>query len=159
MPVYSQSKPACLMFAFELQRRSEAGGCGIASIAAHPGVSRTDLLHNAPGRWSVAGVARTFLWSFSSQSRRARSPRSLPPSPRKQKPALITVRTDWVRRGYPALSKIPQREMDAAAASRLWDVSEELTGLRFEQRCHRPTKRRARVLLYPMIPTSALLEH
>ena len=46
MPVYSQSKLACLMFAIELQRRSEAGGWGVASIAAHPGISRTDLLHN-----------------------------------------------------------------------------------------------------------------
>ena len=62
MEAYSQSKLACLMFALELQRRSEAGNWGIASLAAHPGVSRTDLLHNAPGRWSATGMARTYLW-------------------------------------------------------------------------------------------------
>lgn len=45
---YAQSKLACLMFALELQRRSEAEGWGVASLAAHPGVSRTDLLLNAP---------------------------------------------------------------------------------------------------------------
>jgi NAD(P)-dependent dehydrogenase (short-subunit alcohol dehydrogenase family) len=56
MSAYSQSKLACLMFAFELQRRSDADGWGLRSIAAHPGISRTDLLHNAPGRGSWQGI-------------------------------------------------------------------------------------------------------
>ena len=50
LPVYSQSKLACLMFAFELQRRSAAGGWGVTSIAAHPGILRTTH--------PVAGVCR-----------------------------------------------------------------------------------------------------
>ncbi len=62
MPVYSQSKLACLMFALEFQRRSEEAGWGITSIAAHPGISRTDLLHNAPGRRSAQGLLRSLLW-------------------------------------------------------------------------------------------------
>jgi NAD(P)-dependent dehydrogenase (short-subunit alcohol dehydrogenase family) len=48
MPVYGQSKLACLMFALELQRRSDAAGWGVTSIAAHPGIARTELLFNAP---------------------------------------------------------------------------------------------------------------
>lgn len=62
MRLYAQSKLACLMFAFELQRRGEAAGWGVTSLAAHPGIARTELLHNAPGRWSGAGVARSLLW-------------------------------------------------------------------------------------------------
>ena len=62
MAVYSQSKLANLMFAFELQRRSDAAKWGITSVAAHPGIARTDLLHNAPGRFSVMGIARSLLW-------------------------------------------------------------------------------------------------
>lgn len=62
MDVYAQSKLACLMFALELDRRSTEGQWGIASMAAHPGISRTDLLHNAPGRWSIPGIARSLLW-------------------------------------------------------------------------------------------------
>ncbi|HVK79421.1 MAG TPA: SDR family oxidoreductase, partial [Verrucomicrobiae bacterium] len=62
MPTYSQSKLACLMFALELQRRSVAGGWGVRSFGAHPGIARTDLLHNAPGRGSAAGIARSALW-------------------------------------------------------------------------------------------------
>jgi NAD(P)-dependent dehydrogenase (short-subunit alcohol dehydrogenase family) len=40
---YQQSKLAMLMFARELQRHSDAGGWGITSLAAHPGLAATDL--------------------------------------------------------------------------------------------------------------------
>jgi len=40
---YGQSKRACLMFAFELQRRLIAAGYDTLSIAAHPGLSKTNL--------------------------------------------------------------------------------------------------------------------
>lgn len=133
MPVYSQSKLACLMFAFELQRRSEAGGWGIASIATHPGVSRTDLLHNAPGRWSVAGTARTFLWFlFQPVSQGALPTLFAATSPQAKAGAYYGPDRLGETRGYPALSKIPKQAMDAAAALRLWSISEDLTGLRFE---------------------------
>ncbi len=58
MVAYSQSKLACLMFALEVQRRSDAAGWGIQSIASHPGVSRTDLLVDRDG---AAGFARRYL--------------------------------------------------------------------------------------------------
>ncbi|MEP2951386.1 MAG: SDR family oxidoreductase, partial [Ekhidna sp.] len=61
MVAYGQSKLADLMFAFELQRQSDDNNWGITSIAAHPGVSRTNLLITGAGRWSVMGMARTFL--------------------------------------------------------------------------------------------------
>ncbi|MGK6317858.1 SDR family oxidoreductase, partial [Neorhizobium sp. DT-125] len=61
MPVYSQSKLACIMFAFELSRRSRAAGWGVESLAAHPGISRTDLLPNGAGRRSMAAWVRRFL--------------------------------------------------------------------------------------------------
>lgn len=40
---YGRSKLANLLFAFELQRRCEAAELDITSVAAHPGVSSTDL--------------------------------------------------------------------------------------------------------------------
>ena len=40
---YGQSKRACLMFAFELQRRLSADGYDTLSVAAHPGLSKTNL--------------------------------------------------------------------------------------------------------------------
>ncbi len=61
---YQQSKLAMLMFAIELQRRSDARGWGLMSNAAHPGYARTDLIPNGPGdkgafAWMSACSARS----------------------------------------------------------------------------------------------------
>ncbi len=47
---YRQSKLACLMFAYELQRRLEKTNLKTLSVAAHPGVSITDIGRHVP-RW------------------------------------------------------------------------------------------------------------
>ena len=52
MPVYSQSKLACLLFALELDRRSQQISWDMRSFAAHPGISRTNLWLNASGKYS-----------------------------------------------------------------------------------------------------------
>lgn len=132
MPVYSQSKLACLMFAFELQRRSDAFGWGVSSIAAHPGVSRTDLLHNSSGRWSAAGMARSLLWFlFQPASQGALPTLFAATSPVVQAGAYYGPDKMGETRGYPALSKVPAPALDEAAAARLWDVSELLTRTSF----------------------------
>ncbi len=132
MPVYSQSKLACLMFAFELQRRSEAAGWGIASIAAHPGISRTDLLHNAPGRRSLTGMARSLLWFLFQPAAQGALPTLFAATSSKAEPGGY-YGPDWLSetRGYPVLAKTPAQALNHAAAERLWQVSEALTGTRF----------------------------
>lgn len=132
MQAYGQSKLACLMFAFELQRRSEAGRWGVASIAAHPGISRTDLLHNAPGRWSAAGVARTLLWFlFQPASQGALPTLFAATSPEARGGAYYGPAKMNEMRGSPAAAKVPPRAEEPAAAERLWRVSEELTAVPF----------------------------
>jgi len=129
MPVYAQSKLACLMFAFELERRSVASGWGVASMAAHPGVSRTDLLHNAPGRRSAIGLTRSLLWFL------------FQPAAQGALPTLFAATAPQAKgggyygpdglgeiRGYPVPSKIPAQALDPIMAARLWEISEEMTG-------------------------------
>lgn len=133
MPAYCQSKLACLMFAFELQRRSTAGGWGISSIAAHPGVSRTDLLYNAAGRRSPGGITRSLLWFL------------FQPAPQGALPTLFAATAPSAKaggyygpdrlnetRGWPADAKAPPRALDTAAAAHLWTISERLTGTDFD---------------------------
>lgn len=48
MAAYSQSKLACLMFSYELQRRLAQAGKQTISVAAHPGISDTNLIKNTP---------------------------------------------------------------------------------------------------------------
>lgn len=132
MPVYSQSKLACLMFALELQRRSDVAGWGITSIAAHPGISRTDLLHNAPGRRSARGVLRSLLWFlFQPVAQGALPTLFAATSPDARKGEYYGPNKFGETRGLPTEAKIPPQALDADVARRLWEVSEEITGIRF----------------------------
>jgi NAD(P)-dependent dehydrogenase (short-subunit alcohol dehydrogenase family) len=132
MKAYGQSKLACLLFAFEMQRRAEANRWGITSIAAHPGISRTDLLHNAPGRWSGAGIARSLLWFlFQPASQGALPTLYAATSPDAKGGAYYGPDKLGETRGSPAPAKVPPRAEDAAAAQRLWHASEQLTRVAF----------------------------
>ncbi len=132
MPAYSQSKIACLMFAFELQRRSEASGWGITSIAAHPGISRTDLLHNAPGRGSLNSLARTYLWFLFQPAARGALPTLFAATAPEARPGgYYGPNRMGEMRGYPASAKVPPQAGDRATAAQLWQVSEDMTGVRF----------------------------
>lgn len=132
MTVYSQSKLACLMFALELQRRSEAKGWGVASLAAHPGIARTDLLHNAPGRRSAMGMARSLLWFLFQPAWQGALPTLFAgTSPRAEPGAYYGPDSLGEARGYPAVAKTPPQALDRAAGERLWQMSEALTGADF----------------------------
>ena len=132
MRAYSQSKLACLMFAFELQRRSAAAGWGVASLAAHPGISRTDLLHNAPGRWSLSGLARTLLWfMFQPAAQGALPTLYAATAPDAEGGTYYGPDALGEMRGFPARAAIPPQALDGAVAERLWGASERLAGVGF----------------------------
>jgi NAD(P)-dependent dehydrogenase (short-subunit alcohol dehydrogenase family) len=132
MPVYAQSKLACLIFAFELQRRSDAGGWGISSIASHPGVSRTDLLLNGPGPTSVQGLVRSYLpFLFQPAARGALPTLFAATAPEAEAGGYYGPDGIGGIRGYPAVAKTPPQALDLDVAAHLWDVSEELTGVQF----------------------------
>ncbi len=132
MRAYAQSKLACLLFAFELHRRSTTAGWGITSIAAHPGISRTDLLTNAPGERSAQGLARTWLWFlFQPAAQGALPTLYAATSPQATPGAYYGPDKFGETRGYPALAKMPIQARDTTVAARLWEVSEQLTGVGF----------------------------
>ncbi len=132
MVAYSQTKLACLMFGFELQRRSDANGWGVASMAAHPGVARTELVVNGMGDASPAGLARRYLSVL------------FQPVPLGALPTLMAATDPHAKRGgyygpqglfeirgRPGEASAPARSLDLAVARRLWEVSEQLGGIRF----------------------------
>src|SRR4029077_19841861 len=63
---YGQSKLACLIFALELQRRSDAASWNLISNAAHPGFSRTNLFASGPG--GLISLATNFAAPLFGQS-------------------------------------------------------------------------------------------
>ena len=126
---YGQAKLANLMFTYELQRRLAVHGTTIA-VAAHPGVSNTELARNTP---ALIRVPVTWLAPLISQ--------------KPEMGALPTLRaaTDLAVvggqyygpgnrgevRGYPKLVESSDDSHDIAVQQRLWTVSEELTGVTF----------------------------
>lgn len=132
MPVYSQSKLACLMFAFELQRLSEEAGWGVTSIAAHPGISRTDLLHNGPGRRSAQGLLRSFIWFlFQPVAQGALPTLFAATSPKARGGGYYGPDKLGETRGHPTEAQIPQQAMEKHVAHKLWEISEKLTRISF----------------------------
>ena len=132
---YCQSKLAMLMFALELQRRSDAAGWGLMSNAAHPGYARTDLIANGPG-------ASGLLWQLSKSLQplvsHSAAEGALPTlfaatSPRAEPGGCYGPNWFYELKGPPVPAKIMPQAKDAAVAARLWDVSAALTGVSFDQ--------------------------
>ncbi|PYE39994.1 NAD(P)-dependent dehydrogenase (short-subunit alcohol dehydrogenase family) [Rhizobium sp. PP-F2F-G20b] len=130
MEAYSQSKLACLMFALELQARSQAAAWGVSSIAAHPGISRTDLLHNAPGRHSLQSLTRTVLWFLFQPAAQGALPQLFAATSKEAKAGgYYGPNRLGETRGHPQPARTPPQALDRAASQRLWEVSQEMTGL------------------------------
>ena len=128
---YGQSKLACLIFALELQRRTDAGGWNLTSNAAHPGFSRTNLFASDPG--GLLSVATDFAAPLFGHSAAdgARPILFAATSPQAKPGAYCGPGRIGELRGAPAPALIMPQARDAATAARLWDVSEKLTGTSF----------------------------
>ena len=126
---YGQSKLAMLLFALELQRRSDAGNWGILSNAAHPGYARTELIANGPGAdaWS-SRIGRVLLQPWASQTAAAGALPTLfaATSPDARGGAYYGPDGFYELTGAPAPAKMSKRALDPATAARLWTLSETL---------------------------------
>ncbi|KPN17557.1 short-chain dehydrogenase [Xanthomonas sp. Mitacek01] len=129
MVAYAQSKLACLVFARELQRHSDAGQWGLRSVAAHPGVARTDLLLNGAGIDSGAGRARRWLWFLFQPAAHGAWPSLFAATAQAAEPGGYygPARLSETR-GAPAPARVPAPARDEADAQRLWTLSTSLTG-------------------------------
>jgi NAD(P)-dependent dehydrogenase (short-subunit alcohol dehydrogenase family) len=129
---YGQSKLAMLMFALELQGRSDAAGWNLISNVAHPGFARTGLFASGPG--GLLSLATDFAVPFFGQSAAdgARPILFAATSPQAKPGTYYGPGGIGELRGAPAPALIMLQARDAAAAARLWDVSEKLVGTSFE---------------------------
>jgi NAD(P)-dependent dehydrogenase (short-subunit alcohol dehydrogenase family) len=122
---YGQSKLANLLFMRELERRFEAARVDALAAAAHPGSTRTELQRHS-------GLMHAVVAVFS------QSP------PEGALPSLYAATAPDVKGGEyfgpsgfagcigpPGRARSSPRSKDAAAARRLFDVSEKLTGVTF----------------------------
>jgi hypothetical protein len=124
-----------LMFAFELQRRSDANGWGLMSNAAHPGYARTELIANGPGADGMLARIGAVLQPFASHSAAAGALPTLfaATAPEAKGAAYYGPKGFYELKGPPAAAYVAPQAKDAGAAKRLWEVSERLTGIGFQE--------------------------
>lgn len=133
MVAYSQSKLANLVFTFELERRSQAAGWGIMSMAAHPGLSSTDLIPNGPGRKSFIAIVKRLLGPilFQSAAQGALPTLFAATSPDARSGGYYGPDGFKELKGHPTKAKAPPLAEGREVAARLWEASERLVGVHF----------------------------
>lgn len=136
MRAYSHSKIAFGLFGLELSRRSKAEGWGITSALSHPGIAPTSLLAARPelGR-SRATAGRRIIQALSDRGLVTGTVASA------GLPALLAATTPNADGrffgpsgpghlgGSPAEQKLYSRLRSPQDATRIWQLSEELTGV------------------------------
>lgn len=121
---YGQSKRACLMFAYELHRRLSTAGHSTLSIAAHPGLSKTNLDQYFPAL--IRPLGNLFLQ----------------PAEKGALPVLYAALEEDLKggefigpdgfqelRGYPTKVDSDDYSKDQKIAERLWKASEEMVNI------------------------------
>ncbi|MCV7443692.1 SDR family NAD(P)-dependent oxidoreductase [Mycobacterium paraense] len=125
---YGQSKLANLLFTSELQRRLDAAGSPLRALAVHPGYSHTNL-QGASGRklgdalMSAATRVVATDADFGARQTLYAASQDLAGD------TFIGPRFGYLG-GTQAVGR-SRRAKDAATATRLWELSEQLTGTKF----------------------------
>lgn len=136
---YNQTKLANLLFARELQRRVDAAGGKVQSMAVHPGVAQTSIGANRKqlgafhmGDYFVSLVLK-FVMPFLGQpaSKGALPTMYAAASPQAQGGGFYGPQGFGEMKGPPGPAKIKPAAQDMAVAAKLWAVTEKLTGVRF----------------------------
>ncbi|MFC2086245.1 oxidoreductase [Bacteroidota bacterium] len=123
---YGQSKLANLLFTYELQRKLEKAGSSSIAVASHPGWTQTNLQRHTgsfrflnpvfgqkpfQGAWPTL-MAATFLETKGAD--------------------YFGPRGFMEMKGHPKKVESNAKSHDKDVAAKLWKLSEELTGIKFE---------------------------
>jgi NAD(P)-dependent dehydrogenase (short-subunit alcohol dehydrogenase family) len=133
---YGQSKLANLLFTYDLQRKLAAAGARLISVACHPGYAATNLQLVGPRMQgsslleSLAQLGNRFVAQSAALG-------ALPTLYAATAPDVRGgdyigphgLAQNW---GYPKKVQSNRRSHDTAAATRLWEISEQLTGVCYD---------------------------
>ncbi len=133
---YGQSKLANLLFTSELQRRIDRAGFAITALAAHPGFAATNLIHDrypVMNKASIGDRITEFGAGLFAQSAAMGALPTLYAATAPGLPGDTYIGPDGFgeQRGHPRIVDRSTSAKDAAAATRLWERSEELTGVHY----------------------------
>ena len=128
---YQRSKLANAAFGIELDRRLRAAGSPVKSLLAHPGYSATNLQSTGP-----TGLMRQILKVGNALLAQGAEPGALPQlyaaaAPGVEGGEFYGPDGFYQARGAPTKVKATSRARDPELGRRLWDVSEEMTGVSY----------------------------
>jgi len=126
---YARAKLANLLFTQELQRR--LSDTGSLAVAAHPGGAPTSLGRRLEERWLWRSARPLFERLSQSVEAAARPILRAATDPAAVGGAFYGPGGRLGFRGPPRVVKLHPCAVDRTAASRLWEVSERLTGVQF----------------------------
>ncbi|MCP2299870.1 NAD(P)-dependent dehydrogenase, short-chain alcohol dehydrogenase family [Nocardia amikacinitolerans] len=132
---YSQSKLANVLFGLELDRRLRAVGSPIRSVIAHPGYSATNLQTSGP-----TGLLRFFFGSIGNKlmaqpaAHGAWNEEYAATAPEVLGGQFIGPDGFNEYRGHPHVVQPDKPALDSDVARRLWELSEQLTGVTYNFR-------------------------
>ncbi|GEP40317.1 putative short-chain dehydrogenase/reductase [Nocardioides psychrotolerans] len=131
---YGSSKLANLLFTYELDRRTREAGLPVEAMAAHPGFAGTHLAANGQYGRSSGGIASILDATVKAVSQSAAAGAW---------PTLMAATGDLPggtycgpsgpaqMAGAPQVVTSNRASRDPASMRRLWEISEETTGIRF----------------------------
>jgi NAD(P)-dependent dehydrogenase (short-subunit alcohol dehydrogenase family) len=128
---YAASKLANLLFTYELDRRLKAKGASAIAVAAHPGMADTDLGRHYPG-WARAllAVVRPVLMLWLNSAESGAWPQELASThPDVQGGQYFGPSRRGEVAGKAKQVDSSAESKDLEKASRLWDLSIEMTGV------------------------------
>ncbi|MCW2710329.1 MAG: hypothetical protein JWP24_523 [Marmoricola sp.] len=131
---YGNSKLANLLFAHELHRRTSEAGSTLVVSSAHPGVSSTNLVTSTDGMGANPVVRRVapFVLPLVFQSAAAGANPSLWAATYGEPDGYVGPQRLAEARGKLGRAKQSRHSRNADLARRLWDVSEQRTGVSYD---------------------------
>ena len=133
---YGQSKLANLLFTYELQRRLATAHAELISVACHPGYAATNLQAAGP-RMQGSSIGEA-VWGFA--NRLLAQSAAMGALPTLYAATAPDVRGgDYIgpdglgeQWGHPKKVRSNARSHDPEAQRRLWEISEQLVGVRYD---------------------------
>ena len=132
MKAYSRSKLENLLFTFELQRYFKKNNYPTIALAAHPGVSGTNIFNHIGGVIFVKTLRPVFNRLFQSPLKGALPQIRASVDPLADSGEYYGPNGKGEFRGYPVKVKTSDLARNEETAAKLWKLSEEITGVKFK---------------------------
>jgi NAD(P)-dependent dehydrogenase (short-subunit alcohol dehydrogenase family) len=128
---YNNSKLANILFAKELDRRARAAHSKLMSVVVHPGIAVTSIFANGPGTMDLKAIAVKIFAPIMTQPEDAGALPTLYAATSPDAKGGDYIGPDGLGefKGSPVVVQPRPQALDEAVGKRLWNVSEELTGV------------------------------